>query len=186
MRFLAILFAALAFLQQPPPPVVGPEPAILRNYKLVTADRLKTPNEGDWPMVRRTYDGWGYSPLDQITPANVARLQPAWVFSTGVTNGHEAPPIVNSGVMFVATPANQVFALDAQTGALLWRYKRPVAEDVINLHPTSRGVALYGGKVFFAAGPGGAGPAPPRRREGTPAASSTRARRPRQPCTQPP
>ena len=61
-------------------------------------------------MIRRTYDGWGYSPLDQITPANVARLQPVWVFSTGVDNGHEAPPIVNNGVMFVATPGNQVIA----------------------------------------------------------------------------
>ena len=72
--------------------------------------------------------------------------------STGVTNGHEAPPIVNNGVMFVATPGNQVIALDAKTGALLWRYKRPLPEDVVLLHGTSRGVALYGNKVFFAAG----------------------------------
>ena len=69
-----------------------------------------------------------------------------------MTNGHEAPPIVNNGVMFVATPGNQVIALDAKTGALLWRYRRPLPEDVILLHGTSRGVALYGDKVFFAAG----------------------------------
>ena len=55
-------------------------------------------------MVRRTYDGWGYSPLDQITAANAARLQPAWIHSTGMTSGHEAPPIVANGVMFVAVP----------------------------------------------------------------------------------
>ena len=85
-------------------------------------------------------------------PQNVARLQPAWVFSTGVTNGHEAPPIVNNGVMFVATPGNQVIAIDAKTGRVLWRYERPLPEDVVVLHPTSRGVALYGDKVFFAAG----------------------------------
>src|SRR4029077_15182827 len=91
------------------------------------------------------------SPLDQITPATVSRLQPAWVVSTGVTNGHEAPPIVNNGVMFVATPGNQVIALDAKTGGVLWRYKRPLAEDVVLLHGTSRGVALFGDKVFFAA-----------------------------------
>ena len=112
---------------------------------------LVRPADADWPMVRRTYDGWGYSPLDQITPQNVARLQPAWVFSTGVTNGHEAPPIVHDGVMFVATPGNQVIALDAKTGGLLWRYKRPIAEDIVLLHGTSRGVALFGDKVFFAA-----------------------------------
>jgi alcohol dehydrogenase (cytochrome c) len=54
--------------------------------------------------------------------------------------------------MFVATPGNQVIAINPKTGALLWRYKRPLPEDVVLLHPTSRGVALYGDKVFFAAG----------------------------------
>src|SRR5438552_4442589 len=133
---------------QAPPAPAAPMPAILKAYKPVTPERLKRPEERDWLMIRRTYDGWGYSPLDQITPANVARLQPAWVVSTGVTNGHEAPPIVNDGVMFVATPGNQVLALDARTGGVLWRYKRALAEDVVLLHPTSRGVALAGGRVL--------------------------------------
>ena len=65
---------------------------ILQNYKPVTAERLKKPEDSDWLMIRRTYDGWGYSPLDQITPENVSRLKPVWVFSTGVTSGHEAAP----------------------------------------------------------------------------------------------
>src|SRR5437867_3605571 len=136
----------------PPPPPTAPMPPILQAYKPVDAERLKSPADGDWLMVRRTYSGWGYSPLEQITPANVTRLQPVWSFSTGVTNGHEAPPIVNNGVMFVATPGNQVIAIDARTGGLLWRYRRPLPEDVILLHATSRGVALYGDKVYFAAG----------------------------------
>jgi alcohol dehydrogenase (cytochrome c) len=134
-----------------PPPPPAPTPQLLRSYKPVTPERLKNPDAGDWLMVRRTWDGWGYSPLDQITPANIARLRPAWVVSTGVTNGHEAPPIVNHGVMFVATPGNQVIALDAKSGSVLWRYKRPMPEDVVLLHGTSRGVALFGDKVFFAA-----------------------------------
>jgi alcohol dehydrogenase (cytochrome c) len=129
----------------------APVPPILQHYKPLGSDRLKHPDDGDWLMVRRTYNGWGYSPLDQITPANVARLQPLWVFSTGVVNGHEAPPIVNSGVMFVATPGNQVIAIDAASGGLLWRYKRPLPEGAIVLHATSRGVALSGEKVLFAA-----------------------------------
>jgi len=54
--------------------------------------------------------------------------------------------------MFVATPGNQVIAIEAKTGVLLWRYKRPLADDVILLHATSRGVALYGDKVYFASG----------------------------------
>ncbi len=154
----AVVLAAIAATQAPvvlspalPPPPPAPTPQSLQAYKPVTADRLRNPDAGDWLMVRRTWDGWGYSPLDQITPANVARLQPAWVVSTGVTNGHEAPPIVNDGIMFVATPGNQVIALDAKTGGLLWRYKRPMPEDIVLLHGTSRGVALFGNKVFFAA-----------------------------------
>jgi len=130
---------------------VVPVPPILRQYKSVTAERLKRPEDNDWLMIRRTYDGWGYSPLSQITTGNVARLQPAWVFSTGAVNGHEAPPIVNNGVMFVSTPGNQVIALDAKTGGFLWRYRRPLPEDAIVLHPTTRGVAVYGDKVFLAA-----------------------------------
>jgi alcohol dehydrogenase (cytochrome c) len=138
--------------QQAPPVAPPPVPAVLQKYQPVTADRLKNPGEADWLMIRRTYDGSGYSPLAQINTDNVKRLQPVWVFSTGQTNGHEAPPIVNNGVMFVATPGNQVIAIDAKTGAQLWRYRRDLPDRAIVLHPTSRGVALYGDKVFFAAG----------------------------------
>src|SRR2546425_1545766 len=158
-RAVAVSALALALTaepqsaQQPPTPPAPstPVPAILQNYKPVTAERLKKPDDGDWLMVRRTYDGWGYSPLDQVTPSNVARLQPVWVFATGERSGHEAPPIVNNGVMFVATPGNQVLAIDAKTGSLLWRYKRPIPDDMLLLHPTSRGVGLLGDKVYFAA-----------------------------------
>ncbi len=148
--YCGIVFAGLAAAQSatPPPPV----PAALRDYKTITADRLTKPDDGDWTMIRRTYDGWGYSPLTQITPDNVQRLQPAWVFATGVTSGHEAAPLVNNGVMFVATPGSQVLAIDASTGNLLWRYRRQLPVGSILPHQTSRGVALYGDKVFFAAG----------------------------------
>jgi len=125
-------------------------PEVLQKYSTVTADRLRRPADGDWLMVRRTYDGWGFSPLRQITPDNVSRLEPVWSFATGAINGHEATPLVNNGVMFVATPGNQVIAINAKTGALLWRYRNTPAPDVVLLHPTSRGVALYEDKVFFA------------------------------------
>jgi len=138
--------------QQPTATVpAAPTPAILQNYRSVITDRLRKPDDADWLMARRTYDGWGYSPLDQIATGNVNKLQPVWVFSTGVTSGHEAPPIVNNGVMFVATPSNQVIALEAKTGALLWRFRRS-SDGVFAPHQTSRGVALFGDKVFFAAG----------------------------------
>jgi len=153
-RFVVTTAACIAFsgavrAQQPAPPPPPPVPAILQNYRSVTADRLRNPAESDWLMLRRTYDGWGYSPLDQITPANVARLKPLWVFSTGETRVHESPPIVNNGVMFVTTPNNQVIAIDAKTGNMLWRYRRPRISGAIVPHDTNRGVALYGDRVYF-------------------------------------
>src|SRR6266853_6988733 len=75
--------------QQPAPE--APMPAVLKNYQPVTAERLLKPEDSNWLMVRRTYDGWGYSPLDQITTKNVEKLLPVWEFSTGVVSGHEAP-----------------------------------------------------------------------------------------------
>ncbi len=73
---LALLLSRAAVAQKPLPPLPQPEtpapvPPILQNYKPVTAQRLTQPADGDWLMYRRTYDGWGYSPLAQITPANV-------------------------------------------------------------------------------------------------------------------
>jgi len=129
-----------------------PVPDVLQSYQPVTADRLKKPEPQNWLMIRGTYDGWGYSPLDQLTPANVAKLEPVWMMATGMDRGHEAAPLVNNGVMFVSTPGNQVVAIHARTGALLWRYRRPLPSPVVLLHPTSRGVAVFNDKVYFAAG----------------------------------
>ena len=132
-------------------PTPGPMPAVLANYTGVTRARLEKPEDGNWLLFRRTYDGWGFSPLTAITPDNVSRLKPVWSFATGQVEGHQAPPMVNNGVMFVATPGNQLLTIDAKTGGVLWRYKRPIPEDMTQLHPTNRGVGLYGDKVFFAA-----------------------------------
>ena len=121
------------------------------DYTPVTDARLANPEQQNWLMTRGNYQGWSYSPLDQINTSNVRNLVPVWTFSTGMDSGHEAPPIVNNGVMFVATPHNQVLALNAATGELIWRYKRPEPEGFAALHNTSRGVALYGDKVYFPA-----------------------------------
>jgi len=56
-------------------PTGGPLPDVLLKYAFVNSERLKKPEDGNWLLFRRTYDGWGYSPLSQITPANVGRLQ---------------------------------------------------------------------------------------------------------------
>ncbi len=153
---LLALTAAVGSAQKALPPLPTPDtpppvPAILQNYKPVTAAQLTKPGDGDWLQYRRTYDGWGYSPLAQINAGNVHQLKLVWTLATGQVEGHEAPPIVTNGVMFAATPGNQVLAVDAKSGNLLWRYKRPIPDDMLLLHPTSRGVGLWGDKVYFAA-----------------------------------
>src|SRR5215468_2816191 len=161
IRGFLVLLCCSAFLvlvhdkasaQQAAPAPSAPMPQLLRNYQLVTAERLKNPEDGNWLMIRRTYDGWGYSPLDQLTPANVSRLKPVWVFSTAEARVHEAAPIVNNGVMFVTSPNNQVIAIEARSGNVLWRYRRPRPAGASAPHETNRGVALYGDKVYYAAG----------------------------------
>jgi alcohol dehydrogenase (cytochrome c) len=152
----AMFFTSLAQAPQVPaaPVPTPPAPAspIFQSYQPVTAERLKNPDPANWLMVRRSYDGWGYSPLNQINSGNVSKLRPVWGLLTGEGRVHEAAAIVNSGVMFVSTPNNQVIALDAKTGDVLWKYRRPRPQGSRVAHDTSRGVALYGDKVYFAAG----------------------------------
>src|SRR2546430_10271533 len=104
----------------------------------------------NWLMYRGNYAGWGYSPLDQITTQNARKLTPVWTLGAGVAEGHESPPMVNNGVMFVSTPQNQVLALDAKNGDVLWYYKKDLPDDLLQLHPTNRGVGLYEDKVYLA------------------------------------
>jgi alcohol dehydrogenase (cytochrome c) len=151
---LGAVTAAISIGASQFPQVVAPMPAILREYPAVTAERLKHPEDGNWLMIRRTYNGWGYSPLDQITPANIRSLHPIWGFSTGEARVHESAPIVNNGVMFVTSPNGQVIAIDARSGSVLWRYRRPRPRGTVVPHETNRGVALYDDKVFYAAGEG--------------------------------
>jgi alcohol dehydrogenase (cytochrome c) len=124
--------------------------AQVSNYSAVTDARLQNPERENWLMYRGNYAGWGYSPLDKINAGNVAKLTPVWTFGTGVAEGHQSPPMVNNGVMFLSTPQNQVIALDARTGDVLWQYKKALPEDLLQLHPTNRGVALYEDKVYLA------------------------------------
>jgi alcohol dehydrogenase (cytochrome c) len=148
----AVARSAKAALAQQKPASQPAAASPLRTYQTVTADRLKNPEPGNWLSIRRTYDGWGYSPLKQITTANVGQLRRVWNIPSGEGRVHEAAPVVNNGVMFITTPNNQVVALNAKTGDVLWRYRRPRPTGAFVLHDTNRGVALYGDKVFFAAG----------------------------------
>nr|WP_083448372.1 PQQ-dependent dehydrogenase, methanol/ethanol family [Nitrospira moscoviensis] len=113
----------------------------------------------NWLTYYGAYDGWRYSPLDQITRDNVAQLRPAWTFQFGqigltatpATYAFEAAPLVVDGVMFVSGWDGYVWALDAATGAELWRYKHEIPLDTpLCCGNVNRGVAVTNGKVFFA------------------------------------
>ena len=132
-------------------PTPGPMPEVLQKYTSVTAQRLRKPEDGNWLLFRRTYDGWGYSPLAQITPANVGRLELVWSVATGQIEGHQAPPIVNNGVMFVATPGNQLIALEAKTGNVGYGGTSGRCRRISNRSPSdqSRGRRLLGRQGLF-------------------------------------
>ena len=117
----------------------------------VTDKMLENPDPGDWLMWRRTLNSWGYSPLTQITKANVAKLQQVWTRGMGA-GIQEATPLVYRGTMYLPNPADDTVALDAASGKELWKYKRPVPEDVskwFNGAPfKSRNIAIYGDKII--------------------------------------
>ncbi len=125
----------------PPPSRANP----LDRLTPVTDAMLSSPSDGDWLTWRRAFDAQGFSPLAQITRANVADLRLAW--SWALPNGpNEVTPLVHDGVMFVHAYGDKVQALDAATGDLLWQYSRRLPRGQ---NPTvKRGIALYGGRLY--------------------------------------
>ncbi len=120
-----------------------------------TQDLLKMQdNAKDWVMPTGTYDNQRYSKLNQITAANVGKLQVAWTFSTGVLRGHEGGPLIIGDVMYVHTPfPNIVYALDLNNdGKILWKYEPQQDPNVIPVmccDTVNRGVAYGDGKIFL-------------------------------------
>src|SRR3989442_13853397 len=84
-------------------------------YPTVTDERLQHPDAGDWLMYRRTYDGWGFIPLKQVTSSNIQKLSVAWAMSTGMVGAHETTVLVNHGRMFITTAQNNIIALEAKS-----------------------------------------------------------------------
>jgi quinohemoprotein ethanol dehydrogenase len=119
----------------------------------VTAESIITADDtpGEWLSHGRTYSEQRFSPLAQVTAANVKGLGLAWAFDLGVSRGIEATPIVHDGVMYVTGSWNIVHALDARTGAALWSFDPEVDKSraaVMCCDIVNRGVAIWGDKVF--------------------------------------
>ena len=107
---------------------------------------LLKPTADSWPIYHGDYSGQRHSHLSQITPANVRELTLAWAFQTGQAAQIKASPIVANGILYVSVPDN-VWAIDARTGAQIWHYTYPANEG---LHIGHRGVALYKDSLYFA------------------------------------
>lgn len=112
--------------------------------------------DGDWQAYGRTEFGDRYSPLKQITPANIGKLQEAWRIRTGdmptakdpveITN--QNTPLKVNGKLYACTAHSQVLALDPDTGKEIWRFdpqiQGPNGDDFRGwAHMTCRGVSYY-------------------------------------------
>jgi alcohol dehydrogenase (cytochrome c) len=103
----------------------------------------------NWLTFYGNYRAWSYSPLNQITRENVHRLAPAWTFPTGGRGGLESAPIIADGKLYLVNQENNVFALDAATGKLLWNYAYKPAKDARAGNGKARGLAIGFGMLFM-------------------------------------
>src|SRR5947209_18470399 len=116
-------------------------------------DKMSQDPKG-WVMPAGDYANTRYSKLNQITAANVGKLQVAWTFSTGVLRGHEGGPFIVGNMMYVHTPfPNKVYALDLNDeNKIVWKYEPKQDPNVIPVmccDTVNRGVAYGDGMIFL-------------------------------------
>jgi PQQ-dependent dehydrogenase (methanol/ethanol family) len=145
---LPLLLAGMALLSW----TVGAQPG---QTAAPTDEQLRAAPPGEWLTYGRDYAETHFSPLSQIHTANVANLAPAWSFDLtahGSPQGNlEATPLLSGGVLYFTGVWSTVFAVDARTGALKWKYDPELPRTGgprLCCGPVNRGVALYNGKVF--------------------------------------
>ena len=107
-----------------------------------------------WPVYGGDPGNTRYSPLDKITPANVGKLKVAWALQLGSLRSQESTPLVVGDTLYVTSShgPKHVFAVDARTGNVKWRYSPEVPAGIDQFaccDVNNRGVAYANGKVFF-------------------------------------
>lgn len=127
--------------------VVWAGPAQVDGQRIIAADQ----EPGNWMSHGRTYDEQRYSPLDSVNAGNVAQLGLAWTTKLDIDSGTEATPLVVDGVMYTTGAFSIVYAINAATGELLWKYDPKVPAENLSqgcCGPVNRGVAVWQGKVY--------------------------------------
>ena len=118
----------------------------------VTDAMLQSPAPADWLMWRRTLDGWGYSPLDEIDRDNVGALRMVW--SRALAPGRQTgTPLVYDGVMYMPNPNDVIQAIDAASGDLKWEHRREIPDDlteyiIAGLSENNRNIAIHGNLII--------------------------------------
>ena len=146
--------AAAAPAPAPAPTPPGPRRAIsvagtVENYVSVTDEMLRDPPAGDWLMARRTYRAWSYSPLADITRANVGGLRLAWMWAMSDQDGANQPmPLVHNGIVYLVGTGGVVQALNGKTGDLIWESEIGPGEAVSI--GSMRNLAIYDDKLLVA------------------------------------
>ena len=120
----------------------------VEDYRPVTDEMLRDPDDGDWLMIRRNYEAWSHSPLSEIHRGNVGELELAWVWAMNEGGWNAPSPIVHDGVLYLTGIGPVVQALDAATGDLVWEHRVEVATT--GYSGMSRNLAIYGDKLFLA------------------------------------
>jgi alcohol dehydrogenase (cytochrome c) len=122
---------------------------LVSEFRPVTEAELANPSPADWLSWRRTRDGQGYSPLDQVDRQTIGNLQLVW--SLAMRDGsNQVTPLVRDGIMYLTHPGNIVQAIAADTGDVIWEYKYEFPPGAKTLGGPVRNIAIYGDKIFLA------------------------------------
>jgi alcohol dehydrogenase (cytochrome c) len=106
-------------------------------------------DSAQWPTYGRDLGNTRFSPLGQITVANVASLVPMWVHHSGIPHSSESNPLFTDSAIFVSSALNHVFAINPRTGQSKWEYTHHYNTTVDCCGPVNKGVTYYGGRIYM-------------------------------------
>ena len=137
------LAAGVTLVAQQQAAVPGP----IANQELL--DGLKA-DGSTWLTFGGNYANHRFSPLTQITPENISKLQPLWTFQTNTLGNFETTTLLRDNVLYVTGPQNVAWAIDARSGRQIWRYRRELPENLTACCGlVNRGFAALGDRLFM-------------------------------------